>query len=182
MPRLNCRAGTHDEERFDSLGQDSIEAHRKLRGRADPAGSPVGWAQALVWIMSKKEIGNIAGWAAVSATASLYSDEELDLDEYQSLLAEVERTIHSAKDAVQYNEFVCDFSGKLYWFAHRPRDRGGASDRHIESRHGRYKLRRAVRPGLYPKSESSRKHWKETQICHVLNTVAPADSLLTDHR
>jgi len=72
------------------------------------AGSPVGWSQALVWIKSKKEIENIAGWATLSATASLYPDEELDLDEYQSLLAEVERTIHSAKDAVRYemNAFV----------------------------------------------------------------------------
>jgi hypothetical protein len=35
------------------------------------AGSPAGWSHALVWIKSKKEIENIAGWAAVSATASL---------------------------------------------------------------------------------------------------------------
>ena len=72
------------------------------------AGSPAGWAQALAWIKSKKEIENIAGWAAISATASLYPDDELDLDEYQRLLTEVERTIHAAKDAVRYemNAFV----------------------------------------------------------------------------
>lgn len=72
------------------------------------AGSPAGWSQALAWIKSKKEIENIAGWAAVSAAASLYPDEELDLDEYRRLLTEVERTVHSAKDAVRYqmNSFV----------------------------------------------------------------------------
>ncbi len=36
------------------------------------AGSPAGWTEALAWIKSKKEIENIAGWAAVSAAASLY--------------------------------------------------------------------------------------------------------------
>ena len=72
------------------------------------AGSPAGWSQALAWIKSKKEIENIAGWATVAATASLYPDDELDLDEYQRLLTEVERTIHAAKDAVRYemNAFV----------------------------------------------------------------------------
>lgn len=72
------------------------------------AGSPAGWSQALAWIKSKKEIENIAGWATISAAASLYPDEELDLDEYRRLLTEVERTIHTAKDAVRYqmNSFV----------------------------------------------------------------------------
>lgn len=72
------------------------------------SGSPAGWTQALTWINSKKEIENLAGWATVSAVASIYPDEELDLDEYQRLLAEVEEKIHSAKDAVRYqmNSFV----------------------------------------------------------------------------
>ena len=72
------------------------------------AGSPAGWSQALVWIKSKKEIENIAGWATLSTTASLYRDDKLDLAEYQRLLSEVERAIHSAKDAVRYemNAFV----------------------------------------------------------------------------
>jgi 3-methyladenine DNA glycosylase AlkD len=72
------------------------------------AGSPAGWSQALAWIKSKKEIENIAGWAAVSAVASLYPDEKLDLVAYRHLLTEAERTIHSAKDAVrsQMNSFV----------------------------------------------------------------------------
>jgi hypothetical protein len=72
------------------------------------AGSPAGWSQALIWIRSKKEIENIAGWATISAIASLYPDDELDVDEYQRLLTEVERTIHTAKDAVRYqmNSFV----------------------------------------------------------------------------
>ncbi len=72
------------------------------------ASSPVGTPLSLAWIESKKEIENIAGWAAVSAAASIHPDDELDLDKYQSLLAEVERSIHAAKDAVRYqmNAFV----------------------------------------------------------------------------
>ena len=72
------------------------------------AGSPIGWTQALDWIKSKKEIENIAGWATLSAVASIRSDSELDLDEYERLLDEVEHTIHAAKDAVrhQMNSFV----------------------------------------------------------------------------
>lgn len=72
------------------------------------AGSPAGWKQALAWIRSQKEIENIAGWATLSAIASIRPDVELDLDEYQRLLDEVERTIQSAKDAVRYqmNSFV----------------------------------------------------------------------------
>jgi 3-methyladenine DNA glycosylase AlkD len=72
------------------------------------ASSPAGWNLAIAWIKSKKEIENIAGWSTLSATASIYPDEELDLDEYQRLLAEVERSIHTAKDAIRYqmNSFV----------------------------------------------------------------------------
>ncbi len=72
------------------------------------AGSPAGWTQALAWIKSKKEIENIAGWATLSTVASIRPDAELDLDEYQRLLEEVERNIHSARDAVRYqmNSFV----------------------------------------------------------------------------
>jgi len=72
------------------------------------AGSPAGWDLALVWIKSKKEIECIAGWATLSARASIRPDSELDLDEYQRLLHVVERTIHSAKDSVRYqmNAFV----------------------------------------------------------------------------
>ena len=72
------------------------------------AGSPVGFAQALVWIKSKKEIENIAGWATASAAASIHPDDELDLDEYRRLLTEVEDKIATVKDAVRYqmNSFV----------------------------------------------------------------------------
>ncbi len=72
------------------------------------AGSPVGWEQAIVWINSKKEIENIAGWATASTAASIHPDEELDLEEYQRLLTEVEAKIATAKDAVRYqmNSFV----------------------------------------------------------------------------
>ena len=72
------------------------------------AGSSAGWSQALVWIKSKNEIQKIAGWATVSAVSSIRPDTELDLDEYQRLLEDVERTIHAAKDAVRYqmNSFV----------------------------------------------------------------------------
>ncbi len=72
------------------------------------AASPAGWPLALTWIKSKSEMENIAGWATVSAAASIHPDEELDLDEYQRLLAEVEKKIATAKDAVRYqmNSFV----------------------------------------------------------------------------
>ena len=72
------------------------------------ASSPAGWNLALAWIKSRKEIENIAGWATLSAAASIYPDEELDLDEYQRLLADVERKIHATKDAVRYqmNSFI----------------------------------------------------------------------------
>jgi hypothetical protein len=72
------------------------------------AGSPVGWSQALTWIKSRKEIENIAGWATLSAIASVRPDAELDFDEYEGLLEVVERTIHAARDAVKYqmNSFV----------------------------------------------------------------------------
>lgn len=79
------------------------------------AGSPAGWNIALAWIKSRKEIENIAGWATLSAMASIYSDEKLDLAEYQRLLAEVESTIHAAKDAVRYqmNSFVISVGSYL---------------------------------------------------------------------
>lgn len=72
------------------------------------AGSPAGWDLAMLWIQSKKEIECIAGWATLSALASIRPDAELDLDEYKRLLDVVERTIHSAKDSVRYqmNAFV----------------------------------------------------------------------------
>lgn len=72
------------------------------------AASPAGWDLALVWIKSKKEIECIAGWATLSALASIRPDSELDLDEYLRLLQQVERHIHAATDAVKYqmNSFV----------------------------------------------------------------------------
>lgn len=72
------------------------------------AASPSGWTLALAWIKSKKEIENIAGWATLSATASIRPDSELDLDEYLRLLDDVEAKIIEATDAVRYqmNSFV----------------------------------------------------------------------------
>ncbi len=72
------------------------------------AASPAGWALALAWIKSEKEAENIAGWATASAAASIHPDKELDLDEYQRLLADVENNIATAKDSVRYqmNSFV----------------------------------------------------------------------------
>lgn len=72
------------------------------------AGSPAGWDLALDWIDSRKELENIAGWATLSAIASVRPDSELDLDKYRELLARVEQTIHAAPDAVRYhmNGFV----------------------------------------------------------------------------
>ncbi|XZE45254.1 DNA alkylation repair protein [Pirellulaceae bacterium SH467] len=72
------------------------------------AASPSGWTLALAWIKSKREIENIAGWATLSAIASIRPDSELDLDEYLRLLVDVEAKIIEAKDAVRYqmNSFV----------------------------------------------------------------------------
>ncbi len=80
------------------------------------AGSPIGWNLALTWIKSTKEMENIAGWAAISTAASIYPDEELDLDEYQRLLAEVEGKILTAKDSVRYqmNSFVISVGSYIY--------------------------------------------------------------------
>lgn len=72
------------------------------------ASSPAGWKLALAWIEFKKEMENIAGWAAVSASAGIYPDEALDLDEYLRLLVNVEQKITTEKDSVRYqmNAFV----------------------------------------------------------------------------
>lgn len=72
------------------------------------AGSPAGWDLALTWIDSKNDIANIAGWATLSAIASIRPDPELDLDTYRDLLSRIEQRIHTVPDAVRYqmNGFV----------------------------------------------------------------------------
>lgn len=82
------------------------------------AASPAGWTLALAWIKSRKEIENIAGWATLSAAASIHPDEELDLDEYQRLLADVEDKIATVKDAVRYqmNSFVISVGSSISSF------------------------------------------------------------------
>ncbi len=105
------------------------------------------------------------------------SDEELDLDEYQRLLAEVERTIHSAKDAVRYqmNAFVIavgSYIGSMTETAIEAGNRIGA----LKVDMGNTACEVPFRPRLHPKGESTGKHWEETQVCHVLKTVAVDDA------
>ena len=72
------------------------------------AGSPFGRALALEWIGSSKDFVAEAGWKTLSSLVSVKPDAELDLAELETLLARVERTIHTSPDRVRYamNAFV----------------------------------------------------------------------------
>ncbi|MGZ8920406.1 MAG: DNA alkylation repair protein [Limisphaerales bacterium] len=72
------------------------------------AGSAHGRELALKWIDSTKPLAAAAGWATLSAIASVKSDAELDLPEFNRLLQRVQREIASAPDVVRYqmNAFV----------------------------------------------------------------------------
>lgn len=77
------------------------------------AGSPNGLAAAREWIDSKKEHVAAAGWATFSAIVSVTPDAELGLAELKTLLARVQRGIHSAPNDVRYqmNGFVIAVGG-----------------------------------------------------------------------
>jgi 3-methyladenine DNA glycosylase AlkD len=66
------------------------------------------WEIALEWIESKEERFASAGWSALSNVLSLKEDKELDISKIKSLLARVEKEIHSAQNRVRYtmNGFV----------------------------------------------------------------------------
>ncbi|XZE45184.1 DNA alkylation repair protein [Pirellulaceae bacterium SH467] len=92
------------------------------------ASNPTGRSLALAWIKSDKEIQNIAGWATLSAAASILPDEELDLDEYQRLMADVEDRIVTSKDAVRYQmnsflisvgSYICSLTNAAIEAGHR---------------------------------------------------------------
>ncbi|MCA0933405.1 DNA alkylation repair protein [Lutimonas saemankumensis] len=70
------------------------------------AESQHGFDLGLEWIRSDKESVASAGWSTLSNFASI--NTELDLDTYSSLLDEVNKTIHKAKNRVKYtmNGFV----------------------------------------------------------------------------
>ena len=63
---------------------------------------------ALKWLDSKKERVASAGWNTYSGIVSTRADDELDLDEVESLLARVERDIGAVPNRVRYcmNGFV----------------------------------------------------------------------------
>lgn len=65
-----------------------------------------GFELGLEWIRSEKENVAAAGWSTLSNYASI--NDTLDLNVYSSLLDEVEKTIHDAKNRVKYtmNGFV----------------------------------------------------------------------------
>ena len=67
------------------------------------AGSPHGYAMALKWIESPKPLVASAGWATLSSLVTVKEDAELHLPGLKQLLSRVQKTIHSAPDAVRYS-------------------------------------------------------------------------------
>ncbi len=65
-------------------------------------GSAHGWDLALKWIGSKKEQVATAGWATLSFIAMSRPDEALDLSVLETLIAQVETTIHDQPNRVRY--------------------------------------------------------------------------------
>ena len=72
-----------------------------------------GHALAVKWIDSKKEHVACAGWNTYAGLVTTRPDEELDLDEIESLLARVEEEIAGAPNRVKYcmNGFVIAVGG-----------------------------------------------------------------------
>jgi 3-methyladenine DNA glycosylase AlkD len=70
--------------------------------------NPNGRALALKWMKSKKEHIAAAGWATYSGLVALLPDEDLDLDEIQTLLDTAVKQAHTAPNRVRYtmNGFV----------------------------------------------------------------------------
>ena len=70
--------------------------------------NPNGRALALKWMKSKKEHIAAAGWATYSGLVALLPDEDLDLDEIQTLLDTAVKQAHTSPNRVRYtmNGFV----------------------------------------------------------------------------
>ena len=62
------------------------------------AGGKYGFELALEWIESDEEHIAVAGWATLSGLVALKADNDLNLPKLKSLLARVEKNIHSAKN------------------------------------------------------------------------------------
>ncbi len=77
------------------------------------AGSPHGYALALEWIESRRELTAEAGWTTLSTIVSVQADAELNLPELGRLLQRVRKTIHQQPDRVRYamNNFVIAAGG-----------------------------------------------------------------------
>ena len=77
------------------------------------AESPVGRELALKWMDSKQELVARAGWNAYAGLVAVTPDSQLDLPEIESLLARVEKQIHTAPNRVRYcmNNFVISVGG-----------------------------------------------------------------------
>ena len=72
------------------------------------AESNYGWELGLEWIESDNEIIGASGWSTLAAISQLKSDEELDIDTYNSLLERIEESIHASANRVRYamNGFI----------------------------------------------------------------------------
>lgn len=65
--------------------------------------TPYGFELGIAWIESPKEAIAAAGWSTLSNWASLRPNEELNLEQYNTLLNRVGETIHQAPNRVRYN-------------------------------------------------------------------------------
>lgn len=67
-----------------------------------------GWELALKWIVSPKPNIASAGWATLSCLVALKPDAELDVPQLKQLIANIEKSISKAPDAVRYamNNFI----------------------------------------------------------------------------
>jgi 3-methyladenine DNA glycosylase AlkD len=75
--------------------------------------SPHARELALKWIDSKESSIAISGWATYAGLLATTPDDNLDLNEIQSLLDRIEREIHNAPNKVRYlmNQFVISVGG-----------------------------------------------------------------------
>lgn len=70
--------------------------------------NPAGRELAIKWMGSKNEMLASCGWATYSSIVSITPDEDLDLEEIESLLQKVKANIHKSPNRVKYtmNNFV----------------------------------------------------------------------------
>jgi len=72
------------------------------------AESRFGWELALEWMKSKDEAVAAAGWATLSSVVAVKPDDALDMKEFEKLMGQVVKTIHTAPNRVRYtmNGFI----------------------------------------------------------------------------